>query len=77
MAGTWRLFCNTSHHCQGQGEGSFFWGERGPFWSSGRGSGWVLSIGGRVLCDSCMTIISIGQILISRLFPISYSYLNL
>lgn len=75
MARTRRLFYNTSHHCQGQGEGSLFWGEKGPSWSScvvGRVGGFCVN---PLFLE--VSVISIVHFLISLLFSISCSHLNL
>lgn len=82
MARTRRLFYKTSHPCQGQGEGSLFWGEKGLSWSSSVMEGVVgygLLLGGFCVNHLFLVLsgIIIAHFLISLLCPISCSYLNL
>lgn len=87
MARTWKLFCTTSHHCQGRGRESIP-GKRGSFLPSkcvGRRS-WVtlnLTIPMRITCLFLVHLKKINTVavpvnfLISLLFPVSCSYLHL
>lgn len=78
MTRTWRLFSNTSHHCCREGASS---GDKGDpsgqvVWQR-EWLGIVYWCGGGFCVILVLSVTNIGQILISRLFPISCSYLNL